>query len=415
MSLSRTFNSVDEKNRFVPLKILLDRFSGYVGRRQYKMNSDLSKYYDTLVEMGIDWHDLKYLSNAELRELLNERLGLDPSAKAVLLTAVHEKLCGVLKETSTRHSTSVCMNKGVKEHGWRCGRNGHTNDIYFERKQKANPAALQLFGRSSLRTAVESGVKVTSRSEPDFSIVGRLSVEANPRIWASPENPNFTVSPIGYEFRVHPEDPRAVPQIEEAAGEWELHLNVVRQVIWEMLELYGVEREPQSLDLLPGEMGPPDQPREYTSRFTVHTETGEDGEVSVEEQRLLTVDGKDKPWFQSPLEQQYENGVPTILPYAPSIIISSRFRQVRRTYENEDVTQQILQPVVDLTCYVHPNACFWWNDEDEEKCVKHILDYAKRLPYALPFNLYFRVDSTRNLRQQEEELNRRTAGKSAYF
>ncbi|CAD2217138.1 hypothetical protein AGDE_01157 [Angomonas deanei] len=182
-----------------------------------------------------------------------------------------------------------------------------------------------------------------------------------------------------------------------------------------MLELYGVEREPQSLDLLPGEMGPPDQPREYTSRFTVHTETGEDGEVSVEEQRLLTVDGKDKPWFQSPLEQQYENGVPTILPYAPSIIISSRFRQVRRTYENEDVTQQILQPVVDLTCYVHPNACFWWNDEDEEKCVKHILDYAKRLPYALPFNLYFRVDSTRNLRQQEEELNRRTAGKSAYF
>jgi hypothetical protein len=423
MTLSSSFDSVNEKNRFLSLDILLQKLSGYVGRRQYKMGCDVSRHLDRFKELGVDLHELKFLPREELIELLNTRMEMTHAEKAVLLSALNVKVCGVLCRDKTRHSTLLCMNPGVSAFGWRCGQHGHTNDVYFEGKEQANPAVLQLAHRSATRVACRDGIEVEVRHQPDFSIVGRNTADLHPRIWNAPVNVSFVVTPIGFEFRVHPDDPRALHQIEEAAAEWELHLAVMQQVITEVLELYAVEREPQPLRLVPGEMGEPDIPEVQSSAF--HTKRsassstdGMKGNGTVTEHRMMGSNGQERSWFQTPLPQRFVNGVPEMLPFAPSIIIHSSYRQIERDISAVDVSRRLMQPVVDISCLVHPSACFWWNTEEEEKSTRLILDYAKRMPFALPFNLYFRVDPVKQLRghpELVEERERLLSEKAAYF
>ncbi|KEG13401.1 hypothetical protein DQ04_01021020 [Trypanosoma grayi] len=416
MVLSSSFDAVDESNRFVSLRLLLEKLSGCVGRRQYKMLCDLTRHFDKLKDEGIDWHELKWLNREELLDLFENVLQLTHAERAVLLPALEAKMCGVLRRADTRHSTTLCINRGVSEHGWRCGLYGHTNDVYFEGKAKANPAALQLCHRSSIRSVERSGVRVDVRMAPDFSVVGRFNHSLSPRVWSTPENPTFQVSTIGYEFRVHPDDPRVRPQIEAAAEEWELHAAVTQQVVWEMLEMYAVERSSQPLDLKPGEMGAPDCPSSYSSAFTVRIESPHNGNT-VTEQRMMSPDGKEVPWFREPPQQQFADGIPLILPFAPSVIVRSSFRQVSRA-SPDDVSRQLLQPVVDVTCFIHPLVCFWWSEEDEERCLSHIVEYAKRIPFALPFNLYLRVDTSKDLRshpKRVEEMAKRQREKEDFF
>ncbi|CBZ27578.1 conserved hypothetical protein [Leishmania mexicana MHOM/GT/2001/U1103] len=400
MTLSSSFNTVTDKNRFTSLDLLLQKLSGYVGRRQYKMASDLTQHLEKFKELGIDWHELKFLQRDELVELLSGSLRLNHAERAVVLIALDAKVCGVLCRDTTRHSTKLCMNPGLAEHGWRCGQDGHTNDVYFEGKEQANPAVLQLAHRSAVRVARRDGIDVEVRHEPDFSIVGRNSAQLNPRIWNAPEHSTFVVTPIGFEFRVHPDDPRAVHQIEEAASEWELHLEVVRQVIAEVLELYAVERGEQPLQLVPGEIGEPDVPEVYSSAFHARrsssSQAKDDGPIT--EHRMMSANGAERPWFRTPLPQRFTRGVPELLPLAPTIILHSAFRSIERDISSAEVNRRLMQPVVDVSCLVHPNACFWWNAEEEERSTRLILDYAKRMPFALPFNLYFRVDSAKVLR-----------------
>ncbi|KAK7200445.1 hypothetical protein NESM_000098900 [Novymonas esmeraldas] len=420
MTLSSSFDSVTERNRYTSLDILLQRLSGYVGRRQYKMASDLTQHLSTFKALGIDWHELKFLQRAELAELFSGPLPLNHAERAVLLTAVDAKVCGVLCRDSTRHSTRLCLSRGVAEHGWRCGRDGHTNDVYFEGKEHANPAVLQLAHRSTARVARRDGIDVEVRHAPDFAVVGRNAAELNPRIWSAPERSTFVVTPIGFEFRVHPEDPRAVHQIEEAAAEWELHRDVMQQVITEVLELYAVERGEQPLHLVPGEMGEPDVPEVYSSAFhakrSPSSQTGVAGTVT--EHRMMTAGGTERPWFQTPLPQRFTSGVPDLLPYAPTIIVHSAFRGIERDIGSADVDRRLMQPVMDISCLVHPSACFWWSAAEEQRSTRLILDYAKRMPFALPFNLYFRVDLAKTLRASPaavDERSRLLLAKSEYF
>ncbi|AIN98877.1 hypothetical protein LPMP_250120 [Leishmania panamensis] len=400
MTLSSSFNTVTDKNRFTSLELLLQKLSHYVGRRQYRMASDLTQHLEQFKALGIDWHELKFLQRGELVELFSGPLKLNHAERAVLLTALEAKVCGVLCRDTTRHSTKLCLNPGVVEHGWRCGEDGHTNDVYFEGKEQANPAVLQLAHRSVSRVARRDGIDVEVRHEPDFAIVGRNSTELNPRIWNAPKHSTFVVTPIGYEFRVHPDDPRAVHQIEQAAAEWELHLEVVQQVISEVLELYAVERGEQALHLMPGEIGEPDVPEVYSSAFHTRRSSSlqpkEDGAVT--EHRMMSASGAERPWFQTPLPQRFTRGVPKLLPFAPTIILHSTFRSIERDISSADVNRRLMQPVMDISCLVHPNACFGWNAEEEERSTRLILDYAKRMPFALPFNLYFRVDPAKVLR-----------------
>ena len=415
MTLSSSFDSVSDKNRFLSLDLLLQKLSGYVGRRQYKMSCDLGSHIGRFKELGVDLHELKFLPRDELIELLNNQLQLSHAEKAVLLAALNVKVCGVLCRDATRHSTKLCMNPGVAEHGWRCGQHGHTNDVYFEGKEQANPAVLQLAHRSAARVARRDGIEVEVRHEPDFAIVGRNTADLHPRIWNAPQNTAYVVTPIGYEFRVHPDDPRAQRQIEEAAAEWELHLAVLQQVISEVLELYAVEREPQPLRLVPGEMGEPDIPEVQSSAF--HSSSSAHG-ATVTEHRMMAPNGRELPWFETPLPQRFVNGVPLLLPFAPTIILHSSYRQIERDVGAADVSRRLMQPVVDISCLVHPSACFWWNAEEEERSTRLILDYAKRMPFALPFNLYFRIDPAKLLRghpDQLEERERLLREKANYF
>ncbi|KAG5502739.1 hypothetical protein JKF63_04506 [Porcisia hertigi] len=420
MTLSSSFNTVTDKNRFVSLDLLLQKLSGYVGRRQYKMTCDLTQHFERFKTLGIDWHELKFLQRDELMELFSGPLQLNHAERAVLLTALDAKVCGVLCRDTTRHSTKLCMIPGVAEHGWRCGQDGHTNDVYFEGKGQANPAVLQLAHRSAVRVARREGIEVEVRHEPDFAIVGRNSAELNPRIWNPPEHNTFIVTPIGFEFRVHPDDPRALHQIEEAASEWELHLDVMQQVIAEVLELYAVERGEQPLHLMPGEIGEPDVPEVYSTAFHERRSTSSrtETEDTITEHRMMSADGNERPWFQTPLPQRFTRGVPDLLPFAPTIILHSAFRSIERDLDSAGVNRRLMQPVMDISCLVHPNACFWWNAEEEERSTKLMLDYAKRMPFALPFNLYFRVDPAKVLRARPsmvEEKERLLATKLPFF
>lgn len=420
MNLSSSFDTVNAKNRFLPMELLFCQLSGHVGRKQYSIIPDLTIYLEELKRLGIDWHGMKSMDREDLRALF-QHLGVTHSAKAILLTALNYKLCGVLCQgtSSSRHSTTLCMNEGVLEHGWRCGKDGHLNDVYFEGKAPASPSVASSllirdhsFGPKECSVVDDyAGVKTFVQKEPDFSVVGRFHDAPHPRVWRAPDNPQFLIDIIGYEFRVNPSDPRVPVQIEAAASEWEIHAHVTKQLIWEMLEIYGIEQEPQPLALQPGEMGAPDSVTSYSNAFnlpncTTTKNTSPTDDDSIEdfgspsrkfsvEHRLQTKEGKEIPWFSPPLPQQFKNGVPEILPFAPSIVLKSCFEKIPRNISLSEVEKLLFQPVMNLSLFVHPKACFFWNKNDEERCINQIMHYAKRIPFALPFFLYFRVDSSR--------------------
>lgn len=473
--LSQKYNAVTDQNRFESLRLLLTRLSGYVGRRQYKMKSDLAaKYFEPLRVLGVDWHDLKLMPSAHLTELLDDRLRMSPSDKVLVLTALAAPICGVVtRGEHGRDPGEMCMRHGVERHGWRCGVQGHRADVYFERKAPKSSDLTTLHRRSTVveRTS-ENGVVSEVRPQPDFAVVGRLKHEPMPRVWSTPQAPLFDVLLMGYEFRVHPDDPRTAPQIEAAAAEWAMYADVVRSVVWEMLELYAVERTPQPLALQPGEMGEPDVPEDYAACFTSRrrqqqqppagmTDDGGVGAIDasevVIEQRMLsrpptarrgpsatataaaaaaaadTIGDRDvpadeeeargdQPWFLPPQPQVFAQGIPDALPFAPSLIVRSTFRGIAHdtAAAGSSLAQALVTPVCDIRCYVHPNAAFWWppGSSDEATAMGHIVDWAKRLPYPLPFNLYFRVDAAKTLRADPAFLATRAgllASKHAFF
>lgn len=436
LTLSNVFNAVTEENRYTSLGILLERLSSNVGRRQYKLRSDLTRFLPQLKEMRLDWFDVKKLSREDFIALLGpEALNLNHAERAVLLAAAVPKVCGVLRKgIGERHSEHVCMNPGQAQHGWRCGQHGHLRDVYFEGKQKLNPRALELQRRPSLLSRVEerNGVLVEVRPVPDFSIVGRLKHEPNPRVWSSPSNPSFDVHVIGFEFRVHPDDPRAGPQIVDAAAEWAAHGEVVRHVLWEMLELYGVERQQQALDMQPYELGEPDHVNSYSSAFarrsrqprtrgaqensshSTATDPIAAEDVVVEPVMAEEDAGQERSWFTPPLPQRFtSDGVPEILPFAPTFIVQCTFKPIEHVLgehgsaDDETVTRLLMQPIVELSCLSHPQACYWLSPEDEAKAMAHVVSFARRVPYAIPFNLYVRVDPSKLLRGDAGEVFRR--------
>lgn len=444
MTLSQAFNNVTEDNRYISLKLLLERLSGHVGRRQYHMSSSSrlpSTVFELLKQNHLDWHDLKSLSHAELLDVVGEGLlHLNHQERTVLLTATTAKVCGVLRRgVDIRHSENICMNPGLLQHGWRCGKAGHSHDVYFEGKSKRNPLALHVDRRPAavVRRDVQFGTAVEVRKAPDFSIAGRMRHETNPRVWSTPTNAVFDVSVIGFEFRVHPDDPRVGPQIEQAADEWRRHGEVVRHVLWEMLEMYGVERDPQPLHLEANEMGQPDQVNSYTSAFSRRkrrpvagsSASHENSQIREEdvviEQRMESTSasgGGGQPWFLPPLPQRFTNGIPDILPYPPTFIVRAAFKAIDHSAHNDDdaFAAKLLQPVMSVTCYAHPNACYWLADDDLNKAMEHIASYAARVPYAIPFNLYLRVDPTRVLRGDDgkvfrDQLAHLAASKSENF
>ena len=431
LELAHKYNTVTEQNRYESLRLLLSKLSGYVGRRPYKMQSDLaSKYMDHFRALGVDWHELKLMSREQLLEVL-EHVKMTHADRVLLLTVLNIRVCGVLtRGEHLRDPGQLCMRRGKAEHGWRCGVAGHRADVYFERKAAKLGSDLSLLhGRSAVIKNVETnGVVREVRPEPDFAVVGRLRHDDQPRVWSTPQSPLFDVMLMGYEFRVHPRDPRAKPQIADAEREWAMHADILRTVIWEMLELYAVERKPQKLELTPWEMGEPDVPEQYSSCFTtrdtaIKQKNGSgpaakdddrpitEQEVVVEQRMMGTSSGSsevnDQPWFLPPLEQEFTtDGIPTILPFAPSIIIRSSFRQVQR---DTHFAQSLVTPVCDIRCYLHPEASFWWQrgGSEEQKALENIVNWAKRIPYPLPFNLYFRVDAAKNIRADEQFVARR--------
>jgi hypothetical protein len=458
MTLSKTFDHVTDKNRYTSLKILLNRLSGHVGRRQYKLRSDLEeKCLERLKIMNLDWHDIKQLPRDELIALLGPQgLNLDHAERAVFLAATTPKLCGVLRKgVNMRHTENICMNAGLPEHGWRCGKHGHVRDVYFEGKSLLNPFALELHRRprSLSKREDRNGVSVEVRPMPDFSISGRLTHETNPRIWSTPSNAMFDVHIIGYEFRVHPEDPRARPQIVDSALEWQTHAEAIRHVLWEMLELYAVERTQQPMNMQPYELGEPDQVSAYSAAFarrkrqrttsSTTSSVSNDGPIEADDVIVEPVmatsssslegasdggggDGE-RSWFTPPLPQAFSaQGVPECLPFAPTFMVQCTFQplesvledvakslradaatRTRATNQQVDdeaaVTKCLLHPVIQVSCLTHPNACYWLSEDDEAKVMKHVVSFAKRVPFAIPFNLYLRVDPSKLLRGEAGE------------
>jgi len=303
------------------------------------------------------------------------------------------------------------MERGRKDCGWRCGAQGHTADVYFEAKQGRAPVqSVSILHRMrDVKTETLHGVVQEVLPTPDFSIVGRLRHDKDPRIWSVPTNPVFDLCCIGFEFRVHPDDPRAESQIVSAADEWLQHAEAVRHVIWEMLELYAIERRDhqQPLAMRPGEVGEPDDPEQLSAAFTMQrpkqrspvegSSTGihPDDVSFVEPRQRQPGDVHDQPWFLPPLPQKFHNGVPQCLPIAPSILIRGTFRKLQQSATFQD----LIQPVVDLNVSFHPNVCFSLRKEDHEIVAGHVLSWAKRMPFPLPFNLYFRVDSSSRIRK----------------
>ena len=441
--LAMKYNAVDEENRYESLEILLKHLSGHVGRRQYKMLDSLEEFGPKLKSLKLDWHDIKHMKYSDVLDVCSH-LKFTASQRIVFLTAVEAKVCGVLtKSGKDRAPGTMCLANGIEECGWRCGRRGHGPRVYFEDKGKApdsimmhraqvrTPAEGSIVAKADVSTVNEHGVLLELRNMPNFAITGRSDNNPlHPRIWTAPVNPVYHVTCIGFEFRVHPADPRAKPQIVDAAAQWEIHAKVVQSVLWEMLELYGVERSNQPLDLTPGEMGSPDDVEQHARSFVTQRAADEVPGGTVTVQRRIKKGGVDgwsstssscsavdasSPWFLPPKPQQFEKGVPIVLPFAPSVILKTTFRQI---IEDKSLEDQLNYPVLDVALLTHPNACFWWSEEDEAKCLKHILEYAKRVPFALPFNLYLRVDQAKGLRSNDEggeALIRRQKEKEQFF
>jgi hypothetical protein len=77
-------------------------------------------------------------------------------------------------------------------------------------------------------------------------------------------------------------------------------------------------------------------------------------------------------------------------------------------------------PLLQFRLFGHRAACFAWvSAERREKAVREILDVARRVPFALPFTLYFRIDSAQALRHaggamQRERQQRYDAGRATF-
>lgn len=393
LSLSSSFDRVTEENRFLSMEILFSLLSGYAGRRQYPLAADLRPLTDKFKSIGLDWHHLKCLDREDLSRIF-QNLEMPYSERIVVLQALERRVCGVLCQSSSgRHSSEICLREGKLSHGWRCGLDGHVRDTYFEGKATMNPSHCMTTKKPELKD-LDTGIKTIVHSEPDFSVVGRFHEVLHPRIWTVPNRPQFLIDLIGYEFRVHPTDPRASLQIERAEKEWQLHGSVIKLVLWEMLETFASARDPQPLDLQQGEVRGPDSPLSFSRTFNIQS----DIHGTAVEHRMQS-SGGERPWFTPPLPQRYADGIPVNLPYSPSVIIYSSFREIERNASVSNGDDRLYQPVMDVSVYVHPKACFFWSSQREKECVAHILTYAKRMPYALPFYLYFRVDTSRYIEE----------------
>ncbi|PWU83225.1 hypothetical protein C4B63_354g2 [Trypanosoma cruzi] len=62
------------KTDFFSLRLILEKLSGNVGRRQYRMMCDITRHFERLKEEGIDWHELKWLNRTELMDLFDNIL-----------------------------------------------------------------------------------------------------------------------------------------------------------------------------------------------------------------------------------------------------------------------------------------------------------------------------------------------------
>jgi hypothetical protein len=388
------YDRVNDVNRFFSLDILFRRLSGHVGRRQYKMRCDLVPIAEKLQSQGVDWHDLKAMTRDEVAALF-EAMKVTPSERVIIMTALQACVCGVIVETERMSSESLCLRYGKKEFGWRCGKDGHSDNIYFENKEAAVPAVL---ARSRVTKFEENGVAVQLRQLPNFVIEGRLSDVLQPRHWVAPKDTKFNVLTMGYDFKIHPSDPRAQPQITEAAELWEMHAEVVRLVLWELLEAHAVERDPQPLPLAVGDIRP-DEPTDY-----IPVVLGDDD--SPIDLRMKDAKGKQRPWFTPAPPRTFVDGIPAHLPFAPSFAVQSVFSFP----SGGELTEASLRcPTLKLSCLTHPSSCYWLSVGAQSKVLDELLSYAKRVPYALPFTLYYRVDTARHLLNDAAFLTRRDA------
>jgi hypothetical protein len=407
--LSQRYNSVNDKNRYAALDILLTKLSSNVGRRAYRMTADLHKsYFARFKEHGVDWHDLKLMSRPALFNFLRHELAMPAAEKVLLLAALEQKVCGVLVEGTSMDPHLLCMRRGKEEFGWRCGAKGHLADVYFEKKRGRSATAVSVqHRRDRVDSFDDHGVNVQVRPMLDFSIEGRLHHDAHPRVWSSPTDPVFNVFCMGFEFHVHHDDPRAGPQIADAADDWATHAAVIQNVLWEMVEMYGVEHAAQPMALQPGDVRQhDDHAAALQQMFTsVDKETG-----TVIEHRLRTSGESSTPWFRPAPPQPFRDGVPQHLPFAPTFAVQCTYRLPTAAELAEDGGERHLRsPMVELSCLSHPRACYALPRADEERALGHVLDYAKRIPYALPFTLYFRVDTAKVCRGQDGFVERRRA------
>lgn len=468
LRLSARYDRVNDRNRFDSLDILLTRLSGHVGRRQYRMVVPLDGVLARLRAEGIDWHDLKALGSSSVAELWN-RLQLTPSERVVLNTALDARLCGVLTEAEgSRQPQTMCYRRGRVEHGWRCGHDGHGRDVYFEGKSDAL-AATVVQRRAIVRRFIENGVSVEVRDAPDFALEGRLRTTPHPRVWAAPADPRFNVLAVGFEMDVHPSDPRAGPYIGApwAAEAWRQHGEAVALVVWEMLETRAVERPPQPLPLVPGDVPRPgtsvplsplapaasgtsraarvpsivfasddDGDSSTTAETTTVDSSFSDAAAAEEgprpgdsddgttggggvavEYMMRTADGTLRPWFTPADPPVFRHGIPTHLPFAPTLCVRADL-EFPRDADGRVSEQRLRAPLLRLSVERHPNACFRMDEESESRFVSHVLDCARRMPFAVPFRLYLRVDPSRVLRADaafEAERESRMAEKAPNF
>lgn len=458
-SLARKYNVVDEKNRYQSLDILLTRLSSHVGRRQYRMMNNLvERHLQSFKDRHLDWHGIKALPRGQLLDLLTE-LKMTPSEKAIFMTAVHSRVCGVLTEGTARDPQTICLRNGIERFGWRCGVRGHGSDIYFENKPGALPHAIAPHIPSSTRVStVGDGAGSTLRGETeesrldgsntvvqvhdllDFSVEGRLPRnDIHPRVWNAPFNPTFDIFCIGFEFLVSPADPRAKVQIVDAADAWRLHAEALRHVISETLELNATVTDPQPLDLEPGELHPADLACSDSAGGdlrNVFIDFDDENGVTIERRLRDPLTGKVYPWFTPAPPRRWVHGVPENLPFAPSIVIRCVYKSplepsdlkaaaegVPPTLRRRPSEASFRAPLCEITCLSHPKACFWASPEEEQRITENIVEFAQKIPFALPFNLYFRVDPAAKLRPDQSsapsllaaERERRSASKKDFF
>ena len=462
--LSQKYDTVNDKNRFISLKLLFDRISGYVGRRQYKLKVDLKPLRYTLEKQGIDWFDLKEIASDQSKsisvyndtpeyavgyyenalfitplEALFTRLNVPPSHIVIIMTILEQRICGVITRVPfTGAAVSCCMAPGLEIHGWRCGKNGHLKNVYFEHKDSANDMLI-LEKRSRVYKFINNGVTQYIHNEPDFQLDGRAQIPLEPlRQWRQMTESKFDIITIGYDFRIHPNDPRVQPQIVDVANEWDIHAEAIRLTLLELLNQKAVVAPLQNLEIVPGEIDLYQRENtitDYKNQFT------EDAPIHIEKfdnQRekyfIKRADGTIIPWFQPPESRVHNNNIPDNLPFCPTIIIkatisytpnnsnlltecpqtvndtasllrlpgsplntSQNLRDIDSASHTLSMdlskkTTYLNDPLLKMTCMIHSDCCAQLNQNQEEELIEHVLEIAKKVPFAVPFYLYYRID-----------------------